>query len=123
MDMSASIPLENSPFSGTVRRFKFMPRFSPEINAGHILTAATILVSGAVLYGTQAAGIETQKEWLKRHDAMLDKHSLNLSELNAHTAGVEKVIANFEAQFKRLEDANKELSKDVKEILKHTANK
>jgi len=123
MDMSASIPLENSPFSGTVRRSKFMPRFSPEINAGHLLTAITILVSVAVLYGTQAAGIETQKEWLKRHDAMLEKHSANLSELNSHTAGVEKVIANFEAQFKRLEDTNKELSKDVKEILRHTSGK
>ena len=123
MDMSASIPLENPPFSGTVRRFKFMPRFSPEINAGHMLTAATILVSVAVLYGTQTAGIETQKEWLKRHDAMLDKHSLNLSELNAHTAGVEKVIANFEAQFKRLEESQRETSKDVKEILRHTSGK
>ena len=98
-----------------------MPRFSPEINAGHLLTAITILVSVAVLYGTQAAGIETQKEWLKRHDAMLEKHSANLSELNAHTAGVEKVIVNFEAQFKRLEEANRELAKDVKEILKHTS--
>lgn len=123
MDMSASIPLENPPFSGTVRRFKFMPRFSPEINAGHMLTAATILVSVAVLYGTQTAGIETQKEWLKRHDTMLDKHSLNLSELNAHTAGVEKVIANFEAQFKRLEESQRETSKDVKEILRHTSGK
>lgn len=123
MDMSASIPLENPQFSGTVRRFKFMPRFSPEINAGHLLTAITILVSVSVLYGTQAAGIETQKEWLKRHDAMLDKHAINLNELNAHTAGVEKVIANFEAQFKRLEDTNKELSKDVKEILRHTTGK
>ena len=123
MDISASIPLENPAFSGIVRRFKFMPRFSPEINFGHMLTAATILVSGAVLYGTQAAGIETQKEWLKRHDAMLDKHAVNLSELNAHATGTDKMIANFEAQFKRLEDANKDLSKDVKEILKHTSEK
>lgn len=121
MNYGASIPIEKEAFDGKMRLFNLMPRFSPEINAGHLLTAITILVSVAVLYGTQAAGIETQKEWLKRHDAMLEKHSANLSELNAHTAGVEKVIVNFEAQFKRLEEANRELSKDVKEILKHTS--
>lgn len=121
MNYGASIPIEKEAFDGKLRLFNLMPRFSPEINAGHLLTAITILVSVAVLYGTQAAGIETQKEWLKRHDAMLEKHSANLSELNAHTAGVEKVIVNFEAQFKRLEEANRELSKDVKEILKHTS--
>jgi hypothetical protein len=100
-----------------------MPRFSPEINAGHILTAATIIVSVAVIYGTQSAQLEAHKEWLKRHDALLDKHSLNLSTLNAHTAGVEKVILNFQDQFKRLEESQKETSKDVKEILRHTSQK
>ncbi len=123
MDLSASIPLENPQFSGTVRRSKFMPRFSPEINAGHMLTAATILISAAVLYGTQSAEIATQREWLKRHDTTLEKHSSNLNELNAHTAGIDKIVSSFEAQFKRLEDAQKETSKDVKEILRHTSAK
>jgi uncharacterized protein (UPF0335 family) len=41
--------------------------------------------------------------------------------LNAHTAGVEKVILNFQDQFKRLEESQKETSKDVKEILRHTS--
>ena len=123
MNYGASIPIEKEAFDGKLRLFNLMPRFSPEINAGHILTAATIMVSVAVIYGTQSAQLEAHKEWLKRHDALLDKHSLNLSTLNAHTAGVEKVILNFQDQFKRLEESQRETSKDVKEILRHTSQK
>lgn len=121
MILESTIHVEKPEFSGIVKRYKFMPRFSPEINAGHLLTAATIIVSVAVLYGTQSAQLNAHKEWLIRHDAMLDKHSINLSALNAHTAGVERVIINFEAQFKRLEESQKETSKDIKEILRHTS--
>jgi len=123
MNYGASIPIEKEAFDVRLRLFKLMPRFSPEINAGHLLTAATIIVSVAVIYGTQSAQLEAHKEWLKRHDAMLDKHSLNLSTLNAHTAGVEKVILNFQDQFKRLEESQRETAKDVKEILRHTSQK
>ena len=82
MNYGASIPIEKEAFDGKLRLFNLMPRFSPEINAGHLLTAATIIVSVAVIYGTQSAQLEAHKEWLKRHDALLDKHSLNLNTRN-----------------------------------------
>jgi hypothetical protein len=81
---------DQPPYHPSKRR---LISFDPTVHMGHIITAATVAGTAAIMWGTTLSDIHSMKDQLAKHDQWID--SISKREYDDHSQVLEKIDSNM----------------------------